>query len=194
MHGARSFQLVIVCVAMACLMNASSGYAADRGVRIVINGTEQCLDADLAQIGSDGTNVQLYHCSGGDNQIWLYPARASGENGMYSGPLRNLQSGRCLDVFLPRFPAQGSNVQLWTCWQAPAGNQNWSTAVFSNETRVLVASPPTGFATNSNVCLDAFAGTGITTFPADRTGRAGLGRTKRETTNNPAQSGRRLSA
>jgi hypothetical protein len=82
---------------------------------ITNGGSNRCLDADTGTIGSNGTKVQLWSCSGGFNQLWLRRSDGSIINGW---------SGRCLDADLGTIGSDGTKVQLWDCWGG--SNQKWN--------------------------------------------------------------------
>jgi hypothetical protein len=72
----------------------------------------QCLDADTANIHSNGDKVQLWGCSGGWNQQW----RASSSMDKFGGRwLINRASGKCLDIDMSRAGSNGARVMLWDC-------------------------------------------------------------------------------
>ena len=79
------------------------------GTTGAVSGTGyKCLD--LSGYGStNGTNVQIWDCTGAWNQVWQRKFDSSGRSIMV-----NPQSGRCLDV-AGGGTANGTNVQLWDC-------------------------------------------------------------------------------
>jgi alpha-galactosidase len=94
-------------------------------------GAAKCLDVpNSTQV--NGTQVDIWTCSGAGNQIWT---RASGQLTVYSG-----SSLKCLDAFNNQ-TTPGTKVEIWTC--NGGANQQW--AVNSNGTI-------TG--TQSGLCLD----------------------------------------
>ncbi|WP_375546779.1 ThuA domain-containing protein [Streptomyces gossypii] len=71
---------------------------------------DKCLDVDGGQ-SADGTQIQLWTCSGSDAQKWTVPG---------DGTLQAL--GKCLDIS-GGGTADGTRVQLWTC--NDTGAQKW---------------------------------------------------------------------
>ena len=83
---------------------------------------DKCLDVQGGS-SDDGTNVQLYDCSGEENQLWKhYPD---------TGEIKGLD-GKCLDV-QGGGVSSGDNVQLYTCHGGD--NQKWSYDTNSGETK-----------------------------------------------------------
>lgn len=73
-------------------------------LRSRLNG--RCLDADLTNIGHNGTRVQLWRCNGQSQQRW-----SSGTNAQ----VNNYADGRCLDADLLTIGQNGTKIQLWDC-------------------------------------------------------------------------------
>jgi hypothetical protein len=97
---------------------------------IVGQGSGKCLDiTDHAT--ADATPIQLWTCTGADNQAWS----------LTGGAVTNPASGKCLDVAAAS-TANGAVVQLYTC--NGTGAQRWSLAAGGE----LVNA-------NSGKCLDA---------------------------------------
>jgi len=85
-------------------------------VAALAGGGTKCLD--LSGYGTtNGTNVQLWDCTGASNQVWQ---AVSNNAGAFS--LKNPVSGRCLDLS-GYGTANGTNAQLWDC--TGAANQLW---------------------------------------------------------------------
>ncbi|WP_329126377.1 endo-1,4-beta-xylanase [Streptomyces sp. NBC_01465] len=72
-------------------------------------GSGRCLDVPNAST-ADGTQVQLWDCSGSTNQQWTYTA---------AGELR-VYGNKCLDA---GGTGNGARVQIYSCWGAD--NQKW---------------------------------------------------------------------
>jgi hypothetical protein len=76
----------------------------------ILNGHDpgRCLDAELQSIAGNGTKVQLWDCSGANQQQWQTT---------FTGvsTIRNARSGRCLDAQLQSINRNGTKVQLWDC-------------------------------------------------------------------------------
>ncbi|MBP2703197.1 ricin-type beta-trefoil lectin domain protein [Microbispora sp. RL4-1S] len=98
-------------------------------------GSNLCLDADTATLGSNGTKIQLWTCSyqapgwPASNQLWWLSTRDPGA--LSSTFIQSNVSGRCLDADRSAPIGQnGVKVQLWDCvssdfteWKAL--NQIW---------------------------------------------------------------------
>jgi Ricin-type beta-trefoil lectin domain len=74
----------------------------------------RCLDADTGTIGSNGTKVQLWDCSGNANQDWSFGA---------DGTIRNQASGRCLEGG-PATSGPPGTLHLYDCNGSPS--QQWT--------------------------------------------------------------------
>ncbi|MBV1958686.1 endo-1,4-beta-xylanase [Streptomyces sp. CZ24] len=72
-------------------------------------GSGRCLDVPNSST-TDGTQLQLWDCSGGTNQQWSYTA---------AGELR-VYGDKCLDA---GGTGNGARVQIYSCWGAD--NQKW---------------------------------------------------------------------
>ncbi|MGA5007437.1 endo-1,4-beta-xylanase [Streptomyces koyangensis] len=72
-------------------------------------GSGRCLDVPNSST-ADGTQLQLWDCSGGTNQQWSYTA---------AGELR-VYGDKCLDA---GGTGNGAKVQIYSCWGAD--NQKW---------------------------------------------------------------------
>lgn len=83
----------------------------------------RCLDADTNTIGNNGTKIQLWSCTGANNQHWNRDP--GGNGGTNNGEMTNTQSGRCLDADLSTIGSNGTKIQLWNC--TFANNQQWYT-------------------------------------------------------------------
>jgi Ricin-type beta-trefoil lectin domain len=91
----------------------------------VRNGSNnRCLDADLATIGTNGTELQLWDCLGPDRTDQYWRLRAS-SNYLHVFHLVNLRSGQCLDADLPSINTPDAKVQLWSCHGDANFNQDW---------------------------------------------------------------------
>jgi hypothetical protein len=81
-----------------------------------------CLDADTDPHGGSnpvdrgGMWVQLWTCSGGDNQKWII----DGNN-----QFRSVRNHMCLDADNSHGPRNGMIIKLWPCSGQP--NQEWDT-------------------------------------------------------------------
>jgi alpha-galactosidase len=93
-------------------------------------GASKCLDVPGSS-QTDGTQMDIWTCSGGSNQIWTYAS--SHQLTVYGG-------AKCLDAFNNQTTA-GTKVEIWTC--NGGANQQWQ--LNSNGTI-------TG--TQSGLCLD----------------------------------------
>jgi hypothetical protein len=115
----------------------------------------RCLDADVATIGSNGTQVQLWDCTANaTSQKWSYHKIADGHY-----LIINARSGRCLDADVATIGSNGTKVQLWTCTEAAnsfgyATNQVWY-RYLANGQNYWVNVDPRG----NRRCLDADKGT-----------------------------------
>ncbi|SBT40329.1 GH12 family glycosyl hydrolase domain-containing protein [Micromonospora auratinigra] len=126
----------------AAVNAGGTGGTGGTGQQLVGQGSGRCVDVP-ANVGADGTAVQLWDCwSGATNQRW---SRAG-------STFVNPATGKCLDV-AGGSTANGARVQLWTC--NGSGAQNWQ--LNANGT---VTNPQSG------KCLDAIGqgtanGTGL---------------------------------
>jgi len=77
----------------------------------------RCLDAAMDMIGSDGTPMQLWDCSGGSNQYWVKHF-VGGDTEWIS-----YASGRRLDADTNTIGSNGTTVHLWS--STGASNQRW---------------------------------------------------------------------
>merc|ERR1712113_66225 len=94
-----------------------------QGKAIVNIASGKCLDINNHNMKQpseipDESKVELYSCNGLWNQQWE----------LKNGQLVNGPSGKCLDIYggsnSPRFPADTSKAQLYTCSGGKA-NQGW---------------------------------------------------------------------
>jgi hypothetical protein len=88
----------------------------------------KCLDADLNSIGRDGTKVQVWDCTGAQNQQWA-PALALGSSArqlVYSASPA-ASTFDVLDEDNGGGNVNGAKVQLWS--QNGAPNQAWTFSV-----------------------------------------------------------------
>jgi len=94
-----------------------------QGKALVNIASGKCLDINNHNMKQpseipDETKVELYSCNGLWNQQWE----------LKNGRLVNTPSGKCLDIYggsvSPKFPADGSKAQLFTCSGGKA-NQGW---------------------------------------------------------------------
>ncbi|PWR14398.1 hypothetical protein DKT69_16560 [Micromonospora sicca] len=76
----------------------------------------KCLDISR-NATADGTNIQVWSCTGATNQVWQRQFDANGRPIMV-----NPATGKCLDLSAYG-TTNGTNVQLWTC--TGATNQVW---------------------------------------------------------------------
>ncbi|WP_433281849.1 ricin-type beta-trefoil lectin domain protein [Micromonospora sp. CA-244673] len=87
------------------------------GATTAIAGTGfKCLDISR-NATADGTNIQVWSCTGATNQVWQRQFDANGRPIMV-----NPATGKCLDLSAYG-TTNGTNVQLWTC--TGATNQVW---------------------------------------------------------------------
>ncbi|WP_216589806.1 ricin-type beta-trefoil lectin domain protein [Streptomyces brasiliscabiei] len=101
------------------------------GTLITGTGSGRCADINDNSI-TNGTDAQLWDCSGGQNQSWTYTSRK--ELVVYGN--------KCLDAW-DRGTSNGTRVVIWDCHGGT--NQQWN--VNSDGTIVNV---------NSGLCLDAY--------------------------------------
>ncbi|MFD7293105.1 endo-1,4-beta-xylanase [Streptomyces sp. NPDC059897] len=94
-------------------------------------GSGRCLDVPNSST-TDGTQLQLWDCSGGTNQKWSYTD---------AGELR-VYGNKCLDA---GGTGNGAKVQIYSCWGAD--NQKWRL----NSDGSIVG-------VQSGLCLDAVSG------------------------------------
>ncbi|WP_353946668.1 endo-1,4-beta-xylanase [Streptomyces sp. HUAS MG91] len=94
-------------------------------------GSGRCLDVPGSST-TDGTQLQLWDCSGGTNQQWTYTA---------AGELR-VYGDKCLDA---GGTGNGTKVQIYSCWGAD--NQKWR-----------LGSDGSIVGVQSGLCLDAVGG------------------------------------
>ncbi|MFI7336381.1 endo-1,4-beta-xylanase [Streptomyces sp. NPDC050085] len=90
-------------------LNGGSTTPPSGGGQIKGVGSGRCLDVPNAGT-ADGTQVQLWDCSGGTNQQWTYTS---------AGELR-VYGNKCLDA---AGTGNGAKVQIYSCWGAD--NQKW---------------------------------------------------------------------
>ncbi|HEY8981438.1 MAG TPA: non-reducing end alpha-L-arabinofuranosidase family hydrolase [Streptomyces sp.] len=118
-------------VASAAALVAVPAQAASTGaVRGV--GSNRCLDVPGAT-QTDGTNLQVWDCTGGSNQQWTL----TDDNRL------TVYGNKCLDV--PGSPAAGTKPVIWSC--NGGANQQWR-----------VNSDGTIVAVQSGLCLDVSGG------------------------------------
>jgi alpha-galactosidase len=96
-------------------------------------GSGKCLDVPqpTSTLAPAGTQVQIWDCNGGDNQLWT--PTSAGELTVYSG-------GDCLDAY-DNETDPGTKVQIWPC--NGGANQQWT-----------VNSDGTITGVQSGLCLD----------------------------------------
>jgi hypothetical protein len=113
---------------------ASVGYATStstsQGKEIVGAGSGRCVDVPNAS-QSNGTQVQLYDCWGGSNQLWTST----------SSKQLTVYGGKCLDAN-GQGASNGTAVIIWDC--NGQANQQWNTNANGTITGV-----------QSGLCLDA---------------------------------------
>ncbi|MEV3853772.1 endo-1,4-beta-xylanase [Streptomyces sp. NPDC050095] len=90
-------------------LNGGSTTPPSGGGQVKGVGSGRCLDVPNAGT-ADGTQVQLWDCSGGTNQQWTYTS---------AGELR-VYGNKCLDA---AGTGNGAKVQIYSCWGAD--NQKW---------------------------------------------------------------------
>lgn len=102
-------------------------------------GSGKCLD--VHNFGThNGANVQIYSCSGGNNQKWSFFSSDKTIR-VYASPS---QQGMCLDAHKlgnQSKPANGANIQIYSC----SGGQNQKWNVYSDGTIRSY---------NGTICLD----------------------------------------
>ncbi|MGN9789731.1 RICIN domain-containing protein [Streptomyces sp. OZ13] len=76
----------------------------DRGLHLRNVNSQKCLDVSGTN-SADGTKIQIWTCGSSPAQTWEYNVRAT-------TPLRNVGTGKCLD--LPKYD-DSVNARLWTC-------------------------------------------------------------------------------
>jgi hypothetical protein len=101
---------------------SGSGPVANGTYKIIARHSGKALDVQ-AQGTADGSNVQQWSYSGGNNQRWTITHLGSGQ---YS--IIGVQSGRALDV-TGQSTADGANVQIWS--YSGGNNQRWTVAATS---------------------------------------------------------------
>jgi hypothetical protein len=91
-----------------------SGGTGARSGELHAVGSGRCLDVPNAS-ATPGTQVQIYDCWGGANQVWTYTS---------SGQLTVTSGGAtlCLDAYADQ-TSPGTKVETWTC--NGAANQQW---------------------------------------------------------------------
>ena len=100
---------------------------------------DMCLDAVSQHDGTNGDNVQLWHCNGGINQYWYLSL-----GGLST--IVNAAYGLCLDAVRQHDGTNGDNVQLWQC--NGGSNQEWYST--------FIEGSPTYFDNAAHLlCLDA---------------------------------------
>ncbi|GAA2652348.1 non-reducing end alpha-L-arabinofuranosidase family hydrolase [Streptomyces aculeolatus] len=123
---------VAVLIALAPTIGAGKAQAASSGTLRSV-ASSKCLDvANASQ--TDGTNLQIWDCSGGTNQQWTHTD--SNQLTVYGN--------KCLDV-PGHATTPGTRVQIWSC--SGGANQQWR--VNSDGTIVGV---------ESGLCLDVTGG------------------------------------
>jgi hypothetical protein len=75
----------------------------------IVNGDDQCLDADSNHWRQNGDNVQLWACNNNGEQLWTVDWSAP------DGPHIVNYDGQCLDADSNHWGQNGDNVQLWAC-------------------------------------------------------------------------------
>jgi hypothetical protein len=101
-----------------------------------------CLDANTANINTNGDNIQLWSCSYAANQQWYWGAW--GGSGL---TIVNSASGLCLDADNNHINTPGDTVQLWSCWLG--ANQQWQVVQVHGSAMEEVVNIASG------MCLDA---------------------------------------
>ncbi|MFF2045937.1 RICIN domain-containing protein [Kitasatospora sp. NPDC058170] len=81
----------------------------------------QCLDGDTVTIGHDPAKVQLWHCTGAENQVWYWSQVAGEPEGRYN--IQNSVRLQCLEGDSATIGTDGAKVQLRTCNRG--NNQVW---------------------------------------------------------------------
>jgi len=121
-------------LALACLLTAVAGTAvpaaaatANGGLRGTASG--RCLDVP-GFTATNGTQVTLWDCTGGDNQVWTYTSTKQ----------LLVYGAKCLDALWPN-NAAGTKVGIWDC--NGQANQQWNLNANGTVTNV-----------QSGLCLD----------------------------------------
>jgi endo-1,4-beta-xylanase len=99
--------------ALSALGGSSSGGGSSGEVHAV--GAGKCLDVPGSSTTA-GTQLQIWTCSGGSNQIWTHTS--SGQLTVYSGG-----SQMCLDAYNHQ-TTPGTKVEIWSC--NGGANQQWN--------------------------------------------------------------------
>jgi len=115
------------------LIRTNGGGTAATGSEVHAVGSGKCLDVPqpTSAEAPEGTQVQIWDCNGGGNQLWTHTS--TGQLTVYSG-------SDCLDAYNNE-TAPGTKVQIWPC--NGGANQQWT--VNSNGTITGV---------QSGLCLD----------------------------------------
>ncbi|WP_033825574.1 RICIN domain-containing protein [Kitasatospora sp. MBT63] len=81
----------------------------------------QCLDGDTVTLGHDPAKVQLWHCTGAENQVWYWSQVADEPDGRYN--IQNSVDLQCLEGDSAAIGTDGAKAQLRTCNRG--SNQVW---------------------------------------------------------------------
>jgi hypothetical protein len=109
--------LAALLVAGSAILVPATPALAATGVFISSNDS-RCLDADNSQVPHNGTKVQVWQCTGGNNQVWTW---------YVDGTIRTPWNlSLCLDEDIAGGTGNGAKAQLWQC--NGQLNQQWALA------------------------------------------------------------------
>ncbi|MEU5691736.1 RICIN domain-containing protein [Actinosynnema sp. NPDC020468] len=130
---------VFALFALATAVAAPASAGVPVKITLIGGANDQCLDVPRGTTDNK-QQVEIYYCklNDDDNQKWTFlPGRVAGW-----GQLRNVASGKCLDV-RDTSTADGAAVQQYTCIDVP--NQQWTWDAVSLNLKAY----------HSNLCLGA---------------------------------------
>ncbi|MFC5643213.1 RICIN domain-containing protein [Kitasatospora cinereorecta] len=81
----------------------------------------QCLDGDTVTLGNNPAKVQLWHCTGAENQVWYWSQVAGQPEGRYN--IQNSVKLQCLEGDSAAIGTDGAKAQLRSC--NGGSNQVW---------------------------------------------------------------------
>ena len=117
MRVLRAALAVVVMSVVALFAVAAPAQAAQFTTTLISQWNGKCLDAE-ANSNFNGATVQLWSCSGQNNQDWKMI-----ELGNSFFKIVNVKFNRCLDADTGAITRDGTRVQLWDC--SGRDNQKW---------------------------------------------------------------------